>query len=108
MNWIGWFAFGGMGLWVAVVGILVWIRRVLPRGFAAVCAIKTIGFWIILLGIVIDDFMTAKTGAVIGGLIGGTLYHTWLGIALWRKSSFNREDSEKPIKSQYINTMNTI
>lgn len=89
MNWIGWFAFGGMGLWVAIVGILVWVSGVLPRGFVLVCAIKTLGFWIILAGIIFDSIIIAKVGAVIGGLIGGPLYHTWLGMALLRKSKLN-------------------
>ena len=87
MNWIGWFAFGGMGLWVAVVGILVLLRGVLPKGFAAVCAIKTLGFWLILTGIVLGNIIIAEVGAVIGGIIGGASYHAWLGVALLRKAS---------------------
>jgi len=89
MNWIGWFTFGGMGLWVAIVGILVWVSGVLPRGFVVVCVIKTLGFWLILTGIIFNSIMIAKIGAVIGGLIGGPLYHAWLGIAFLRKSKLN-------------------
>jgi hypothetical protein len=87
LNWIGWFTFGGMGLFVAIVGIQVWISGVLSKGFVAICAIKTLGFWIILFGIIFSDFTVAKIGAVIGGLIGGVIYHTWLGIALLHKSN---------------------
>lgn len=89
MNWIGWFTFGGMGLWVVIVGILVWVSGILPRGFAVVCAIKTFGFWLILAGIIFDSFSTAKVGAVIGGLFGGPIYHIWLSSAFFRKSKSN-------------------
>jgi hypothetical protein len=81
----GWFIFGGMGVWVWIVGIINWRGRVISRWFSVVCAIKAIGFWIILLGIVLGDIALAKTGAIVGGLIGGTLYHAWLGIALLMK-----------------------
>ncbi len=92
MNWIGWFAFGGMGLWVVIVGMLVWVRGVLPKGFVFVCAVKAIGFWVILAETLLDSYSIAKTGAVAGGLIGGTLYHLWLGIALWKMPGLGNKE----------------
>jgi len=86
LNWIGYFTFGGMGLFVAIVGVLVWISGIMPKGFVLVCAVKTLGFWTILLGIILSNFTIAIIGAVVGGLVGGVTYHTWLGIALLRKS----------------------
>ncbi|HWR77856.1 MAG TPA: hypothetical protein VN283_11705 [Thiobacillus sp.] len=83
-NWVAWFIFGGMGLWVVVVGAVGWTRGSLPRGFAVACAIKTGGFWIALAGIVSDWITLAQVGVVVGVLIGGPLYHTWLGLIMLR------------------------
>lgn len=85
MNWVSWFMFGGMGLWVVVVGSLSWKRKLMPRGFVAFCAIKTIGFWVILAGVIFGNILVCKVGAVLGGLIGGFAYHTWLGINLIKR-----------------------
>ncbi len=87
LNWVGWFIFGGMGLWVAVVGTIVFLTGVLHRGFIIACAIKTGGFWIALAGIALHHIPLAMLGTVIGALIGGTLYHLWLGIALLQKAT---------------------
>jgi hypothetical protein len=83
-NWVAWFIFGGMGLWVVIVGAIGWLGRSLPRAFAAACAIKTGGFWIALAGVVGSNIALAKVGMVVGVLIGGPLYHAWLGLILLR------------------------
>lgn len=87
MNWVAWFAFGGMGIWVTIVGTQVWLNGALPKGFSAVCAVKALGFWVVLAGVLFDSYATARAGAVIGGLIGGTAYHFWLGTALVKKAT---------------------
>jgi hypothetical protein len=87
LNWVGWFIFGGMGLWVAVVGSIVFRTGVLHRRFVLTCVIKTGGFWIALAGITLHHIPLAMVGTVIGALIGGTLYHLWLGIALLQKAA---------------------
>lgn len=83
-NWVSWFMFGGMGLWVAVIGALIFAKGTLPRGFGVVCLIKTCGFWIALAGITLGQFSIVETGAIIGGLVGGPIYHIWIGTALLR------------------------
>jgi len=83
-NWVSWFMFGGMGLWVAVIGALVYKKRTLPGGFGVVCIIKTCGFWITLAGITLGQFSIVQIGAILGGLIGGPIYHIWIGIVLRR------------------------
>jgi len=79
-NWVTWFMFGGMGLWVAVVGVMGHLQRSLPRGYGWACAIKTAGFWIALAGVLGNVIPVAQVGVFFGVLIGGPLYHTWLGI----------------------------
>lgn len=83
-NWVSWFMFGGMGLWVAVVAALVFANGTLPRGFGVVCLIKTCGFWTTLAGIGSGQIPIIEAGAIIGGLIGGPIYHIWIGTVLWR------------------------
>ena len=83
-NWISWFMFGGMGLWVAAVGAAAYQNRVLSKGFVVVCAVKTGGFWIAHVGIILGQAPLAITGAIVGGLFGGPVYHAWLGIAMRR------------------------
>jgi hypothetical protein len=85
-NWLAWFMFGGMGLWVVVVGATVWRTRVLPRGFVLACITKTGGFWIALAGVVLRNIPVAIAGTVIGALIGATWYHTWLGVLMLRRA----------------------
>lgn len=83
-NWVAWFIFGGMGLWVVIVGVAGWLRGSVPRGFAVACAIKTSGFWIALAGVVCDNIPLVQAGVVVGVLIGGPLYHAWLGVVMLR------------------------
>jgi hypothetical protein len=85
-NWVTWFIFGGMGLWVVVVGLTGRRGRTLPRGFGWACAIKTAGFWIALAGVLADRIVVAQVGVVLGVLVGGPLYHAWLGIEMLRVS----------------------
>jgi hypothetical protein len=82
MDWVVWFTFGGMGLWVAIVGVLGRRTGVLPRKFAWVCALKAGGFWIVVAGTLLGSFEIGAAGAVIGGLFGGVSYHVWLGKVL--------------------------
>jgi hypothetical protein len=84
-NWMTWFLFGGMGLWVVVVGVSG-RRGALPRGYGWACAIKTAGFWIALAGVLADRIPIAQIGVVVGVLVGGPLYHAWLGIEMLRVS----------------------
>jgi len=86
VNWVTWFIFGGMGLWVVVVGATGRAEGVLPRGFGWACAIKTTGFWIALAGVVGQNIPLAQVGVVAGVLVGGPLYHAWLGIEMLRVS----------------------
>jgi MFS family permease len=83
-NLVGWFMFGGMGLWVVIVAILTLITSNLPKRFSVICTIKTIGFWIILIGLILNQISLIKIGAIIGGLIGGVIYHIWLGAIFLR------------------------
>jgi hypothetical protein len=83
-HWVSWFMFFGMGIWVTAVGAAAFRSRILPRGFVVVCAIKAAGFWTVHAGIITDTATIAIVGAITGGLIGGPLYHTWLGIAMRR------------------------
>lgn len=83
-NWVTWFIFGGMGFWVVIVGAAGWIGGALPKSFAIACAIKTGGFWVALAGIVLGDMMLAQVGVVLGVLVGGPLYHAWLGLLMLR------------------------
>jgi len=83
-NWVAWFIFGGMGLWVVVVGVIGRLRGSLPRGFPVACAIKTGGFWVALLGVESGNIALAQVGVVAGVLIGGPLYHAWLGLVMLR------------------------
>jgi hypothetical protein len=83
-NWVTWFIFGGMGLWVVVVGVIGRLQGAVPRGFGWACAIKTTGFWIALAGILCRAMAVAKVGVVVGVLVGGPLYHAWLGIHMLR------------------------
>ncbi len=78
-NWVTWFIFGGMGLWVVVVAATGHRRGVLPRGYPWVCAIKTAGFGLALAGVVAHNLPVAQVGVVVGVLVGGPLYHGWLG-----------------------------
>lgn len=87
LGWPACFTFGGMGLWVVIVAIVGHRRAVLPRGFAVVCAVKTLGFWIILAGILAGELAVTRVGAVLGGLIGGPLYHLWIGWIMRRRAS---------------------
>jgi len=83
-NWMTWFIFGGMGLWVVVVGLTGRVRRALPRGFGWACAIKTTGFWLALAGVVGQSIPLTQLGVVVGVLLGGPLYHAWLGSEMLR------------------------
>jgi hypothetical protein len=83
-NWVTWFIFGGMGLWVVVVGATGHRGRMLPRGFGWACVIKTTGFWIALAGVQGGSILLAQVGVVVGVLVGGPLYHAWLGIEMLR------------------------
>jgi hypothetical protein len=56
----------------------------LPRSFVVACALKTGGFWLALFGVVTGNVPVAIVGTGIGALVGGTLYHLWLGIAFLR------------------------
>jgi len=84
LSWVACFTFGGMGIWVVIVAVLARRRAVLPRGFTVVCAIKTLGFWTILAGILSGNLVVTQVGAVVGGLIGGPLYHVWIGVVMRR------------------------
>jgi hypothetical protein len=81
---ISWFMFFGMGLWVAAVGIAAYGSGRISRRFSLVCAVKAGGFWLAHVGIIAGSAPVAITGAVIGGLIGGPVYHLWLGIVMRR------------------------
>ncbi len=83
-RWIGWFTFGGLGLWVAIVGWLAFITKKLPRSFILPCLIKVLGFWIILIGIFKGSITIAQVGVLMGALIGGPWYHGMLGYYLWK------------------------
>lgn len=83
-KWISLFAFGTLGLWVAIVGILVFTKGVLPKSYVIICALKSGGFWICLAGFMLENILMLKIGALIGILIGGSFYHFWQGIFLWR------------------------
>ncbi len=83
-KWISLFAFGTLGLWVAIVGILVFTKGVLPKNYVIICVLKSGGFWICLAGFMLENILMLKIGAVIGILIGGSLYHIWQGIFLGR------------------------
>lgn len=85
-NWVAWFIFGGMGLWVVVVGVVGRRQGSLPRGYGWACAIKTVGFWIALAGVISQILPLAKAGVAIGVLVGGPLYHAWLGVHMLRIS----------------------
>jgi hypothetical protein len=84
MNWVGWFMFGGMGFWVAIVATASRLKKRLPRAFVVACALKTGGFFVALAGIVLHDVPVAIAGTAVGALVGGTFYHAWLGIELLR------------------------
>ena len=86
LGWVASFTFGGMGLWVVIVGVLARRRAVLPRGFAVVCAIKALGFWTILAGILSGKLLVTQVGAAVGGLVGGPLYHVWIGVVMRRRA----------------------
>jgi hypothetical protein len=87
-NWVVWFMFGGMGLWVAVVGVVgVFVERTLPKGFVAPCLVKTVGFWLVVAGVSVDNLSLAILGVLIGALVGGTAYHLWLAALLWLKAA---------------------
>lgn len=89
-NWVTWFMFGGMGFWVFVVAIAVLRTAALPRAFVVACALKTGGFLLALAGVTAGHVTLAMIGTAIGALVGGTLYHFWLGVAflgLARKSA---------------------
>jgi hypothetical protein len=86
-GWISWFMFGGMGFWVAEVGAATFRNRSLSTSFAAPCAVKTCGFWLALAGIVFQNAPLVIAGAIAGGLIGGPIYHAWLGTAMIRDHS---------------------
>lgn len=83
-QWVGWFTFGGLGLWVAIVGWLTFITHRLPRHFILPCITKTLGFWIILIGIFKSNLMITQIGVIMGALIGGPWYHSMLGYFLWK------------------------
>ncbi len=83
-KWVSLFTFGTLGLWVVIVGILVFTKGVLPKSYVIICALKSGGFWICLAGVMLENILMLKIGAVIGILIGGSLYHLWQGIFLWR------------------------
>lgn len=85
-NWVSWFLLGGMGLWVAVIAAQVFMKGIFPRGFGIACIIKTCGLWISLAGIVLGEMSIIKIGAIIGSLIGGPIYHIWIGIFLLHKA----------------------
>jgi hypothetical protein len=90
-NWIAWFTFGGMGVWVFIVGWLNYDNKTMPKGFAFACVAKVCGFWLILLGIVTQIWLLILIGAVIGGLIGGPLYHLILGYYLYSYKNDNEK-----------------
>jgi len=79
-NWVTWFIFGGMGLWVVIVGVIGHRQRTLPHSYEWACAIKTTGFLLALAGVLTNVFVVAKVGVVMGVLIGGPVYHAWLGV----------------------------
>ena len=81
-KWISLFAFGTLGLWVVIVGLLVFTKGVLPKSYVIICALKSGGFWICLAGFMLENILMLKIGAVIGILIGGSIYHFWQGIFL--------------------------
>ncbi len=83
-KWISLFMLGGVGLWVTIVAALSHVRKILPKWFVVVCIVKFTGFWIALAGIILGQISLAKIGIVLGVLIGGSIYHFWLGTTLWR------------------------
>jgi hypothetical protein len=81
-TWIAWFMFGFMGLFVATIGCITMADRSMPKCFAVVCFTKSFGFWLALAGIAVGSTPIFRSGIVIGGLIGGPIYHIWLGLEL--------------------------
>ncbi len=82
---ISWFMFFGMGIWVLAVGFTAYTHRVLPGSFLFVCLIKVMGFWAAHAGLIFQSRMLILIGAVTGGLIGGPIYHLWLGRVMRRE-----------------------
>jgi hypothetical protein len=81
--------FFGMGIWVAFVGLISMKSKILPKLFVAICIIKSTGFWIAHFGIISENMTIIIVGAIIGGLIGGPLYHIWLGLVMIKSNYEN-------------------
>jgi hypothetical protein len=88
---ISWFLFFGVGLWVAAVGFASAKSYSEGEGktekvFPVICAVKTAGLWIAHIGLLASSVGLVFAGAIIGGLIGGTAFHIYMGLKL-RNSS---------------------
>jgi transposase len=86
--------FAGMGLWVAAAGSAARNHPKFSKGFLVVCAVKTCGFWLAHVGIVFANVPLVIAGAVGGGLIGGPLYHAWLGVVMFRTSHTDNRSTD--------------
>lgn len=80
----GWLSFGGVGLWILGVNLLVLRQAKLPKALALVGIAVTILYWFVLAGVLLKISLLISIAAGLGGMIVMPLWYIWIGQLLRR------------------------
>lgn len=83
----GWLGFGGVGLWVLIVSLLVLRGRALPRNLGYVGIAVAVLYWVVVAGLVYQRETLVAIAAGAGGIIAAPVWYIWMGLELRRAAS---------------------
>jgi len=81
----GWFGFGGVGLWILAVSLLLLRDRLVSRILAYVGLCVALAYWLVVVGFVLQSDLIFQIAAGAGGIVVGPLWYTWLGLILRKR-----------------------
>ena len=77
----GWFGFGGVGLWVAIISFLAWREGRFGHPLACLGMAVAAAYWIVVAGFVTTNELLFTAAAVAGSVVG-PIWFVWLGLRL--------------------------